>query len=69
MYVQARSQYHLAVLRVRRRRKEHQAEDLLVAAMEGDVELIIQMNNIKKGGNVGNIELPDTVAGQNGMEI
>ena len=68
MYVQARRQYHLAILRVRRRRKEHQAEELLVAAMEGDVELIKQMKIIKKGGNVGNSELPDTVAGAEGEQ-
>ena len=40
IYIKVRRQYHLAILRVKRRRKEHQAEELLVAAMEGDVELL-----------------------------
>ena len=68
VYVKARRQYHLAVLRVRRKRQEHQAEELLVAAMNGDVELIKQMKIIKRGRNAGNIELPDTVGGAVGEQ-
>ena len=63
IYTKVRRQYHLAVLRVKRRRKEHQAEELLVAAMEGDVELLKQMKMIKQGRNKANCELPDTVGG------
>ena len=58
----------MAVLRVKRKRKEHQAEELLVAAMQGDVELIKQMKIIKKGRNDGNSELPDTVGGAVGEQ-
>ena len=60
-YVEARRQYHHAVLRVKRNRKEHQAEVLLVAAMEGDVQLLKEMKSIKKGGSAANSELPDSV--------
>ena len=49
-YADARRQYHLAVLRVKRDRKKHQAETLLVAAMEGDTQLLQEMKTIKKGG-------------------
>ena len=56
------------MLRVKRRRKEHQAEELLVAAMEGDVELLKQMKIIKKGRNDANSELPDTVGGAVGEQ-
>ena len=68
MYVQARKQYHLAVLRVKRSRGKHQAEELLAAAMVGDVQLLEEMKNIRKGTNVGNSELPDIVAGAEGEE-
>ena len=68
VYIKARRQYHMAVLRVRRKRKEHQAEELLVAAMQGDVELIKQMKIIKKGRNDGNSELPDIVGGAVGEQ-
>ena len=63
-----RRKYHLAVLGVKRRRKEHQAEELLVAAMEVDVELLKQMKIIKKGSNAANSELPDTVGGAVGED-
>ena len=68
MYVEARRQYHHAVLRVRRKRDEHQAEELLVAAMEGDVQLLKEMKTIRKGRHAGNCELPDTVGGAVGEE-
>ena len=42
-YIEARRQYHYAVLRVKGKRSEHQAEQLLVAAMQGDVELLKEM--------------------------
>ena len=61
-----RGQYHHAVLRVKRNRKEHQAEVLLVAAMEGDVQLLKEMKTIKKGGSAANSELPDPVGGSVG---
>ena len=63
MYVEARKQYHHAVLSVRRKRDEHQAEELLVAAMEGDVQLLKEMKTIRKGRHAGNCELHDTVGG------
>ena len=68
VYAKVRRQYHLAVLRVKRRRKEHQAEELLVAAMEGDVALLKQMKIIKKGSSAANCELPDTVDGAVGED-
>ena len=68
MYVEARKQYHHAILRVRRKREEHQAEVLLVAAMEGDIQLLKEMKTIRKGRNAGNCELPDTVGGAVGEE-
>ena len=58
----ARRQYHYAVLRVKGKRSEHQAEQLLVAAMQGNVELLKEMKNIKKGKH-SNSELPDVVDG------
>ena len=67
-YIQARRQYHLAVLRVKRKRRHYQAEQLLVASMEGDVELIKQMKIIKKGIGDGNRELPDVVGGAEGEQ-
>ena len=66
MYVDARRQYHHAILRVKRNRKKHQAEELLVASMEGDVQLLRAMKTIRKGGNSAATELPDTVGGAEG---
>ena len=63
MYGEARKQYHHAVLRVRRKREEHQAEELLVAAMEGEVQLLKEMKNIRKGKHAGNCDLPEIVGG------
>ena len=68
MYVEARKQYHHAVLRVRRKRDDYQAEELLVAAMEGDVQLLKEMKTIRKGRHAGNCELPDIVGGAVGEE-
>ena len=62
-YGEARRQYHHAVLRVRRKREKHQAEELLVAAMEGDVQLLKEMKTIRKGRHGGTCDLPDTVGG------
>ena len=67
-YLEARRQYHHAVLRVKRMRKQHQAEELLVAAMQGDVQLLKEMKTIKKGRNSGNSELPDIVGGAEGEQ-
>ena len=67
-YVEARRQYHCAVLRVKRDRKRRQAEGLLAAAMEGDIKLIQEMKIIKKGGKACNTELPDTVGGSVGEQ-
>ena len=66
-YVEARKQYHHAVLRVKRSCKEHQARELLVAAMEGDVQLLKEMKTIKKG-KAANCELPDNVGGAEGEQ-
>ena len=68
MYVDARKQYHQSILSVRRRRHELQAEELLTAAMQGDVQLIKEMKKIKKGKNVECEELPDTVDGTVGEQ-
>ena len=68
MYVEARRQYHHAVLRVKRQRKEHQAEELLLAAMEGDIQLLKEMKKIKKGRSTGSSELADTVGGAVGEQ-
>ena len=67
-YTDARRQYHHAILRVRRQCEQHQAEELLTAAMEGDVHLLRAMKNIRKGGRTGAPELPDTVGGAAGEE-
>ena len=67
-YKEARKQYHYAVLRARRAREKHQAEQLLAAAMEGDIVLLKEMKSIKKGGNPANCDLPDTVGGADGEQ-
>ena len=41
----------------------HQAEELLVAAMEGEVQLLKEMKTIKQRVSVANSELPDSVGG------
>ena len=46
----------------------HQAEELLVAAMEGEVQLLKEMKTIKQGVGVANAELPDSVGGADGEE-
>ena len=68
MYLAARKQYHQAVLKVRRQREQHQAEELLVAAMEGDVQLLKEMKTIRKGKHGGSCELPDSVGGAVGED-
>ena len=68
MYAEARKQYHQAILRVKRNRKRYQAEELLAAAMEGDVKLLKEMKTIRKGRHAGNCELPNTVGGAEGEE-
>ena len=67
-YREARHQYHYAILRAKRSRKQHQAEGLLAAAMEGDCQLLKEMKAIKTGQNSINTELPDTVGGVDGEE-
>ena len=67
-YKEARRQYHYAILRAKRSRQQHQAEELLAAAMEGDVQLLQEMKAIKNGRNSGNTELPDTVGGVEGEQ-
>ena len=69
MYGEARKEYHQAVLRVRRNRQKYQAEELIRAAMEGDVQLLKEMRAIRKGKHSGNTELPDTVGGAVGSRI
>ena len=68
-YKEARRHYHYAVLRARRARRQHQAEELLVAALEGDVQLLKEMKSIKNGHNSGNSELPDSVGGVEGEQL
>ena len=54
-------------MRVKRDRKKHQAETLLVAAMEGDAQLLQEMKTIKKGGR-DKVEMTDSVAGCEGEQ-
>ena len=68
IYVSARKQYHSAVLMVKRRRREIQAQNLLVASMEGDIHLLKEMRAVKQGVNSGNRELPDNVNGEVGED-
>ena len=68
VYTDARREYHQAVLMVKRERKKHQAEELLVAAMEGDIHLLKAMKSIRRGKNAGNSELPDSVGGVMGEQ-
>ena len=56
------------MLRVKRRCKEHQARELLTAAMDRDVQLLKEMRKIKNGGNAGNSELPNSVGGAEGEQ-
>ena len=67
-YKEARRQYHYAVLRARHDRQQHQAEQLLAAAMQGDVQLLKEMKSIKNGRSQGNSDLPDTVGGAEGEQ-
>ena len=66
IYVKVRKEYHLAVLRAKRRRQEYQAEGLLIAALEGDISLMKEMKIIKKGYNNAVTELPEHVSGAYG---
>ena len=56
------------MLQVKKNRQNHQAEELLVAAMQGDLQLLEAMRNIKKGRGSGNMELPDAVGNAVGQE-
>ena len=67
-YSSARKLYHHAVLRVKRARKEYQAERLLVASMEGDAHLLKSIRAIKSGKSASINELPDTVGGAEGKQ-
>ena len=67
-YKEARRQYHYAVLRARRAQEHHQAEQLLAASMEGDVQLLKEMKAIRKGKKSGNSDLPDSVGGADGEQ-
>jgi hypothetical protein len=67
-YKEARRQYHYFILRARRSRKQHQTEELLVSAMEGESQLLKEMKAIKTGQNSVNIELPDSVGGVDGEQ-
>ena len=49
--------------RVKRNRKREQAEELLAAAMEGEVKFLKEMKTIRKCRHAGNCELPSTVGG------
>ena len=63
----SRNQYHYAVRRVRRSRNLQRAKRLFEASMQGDMELIKEMRNVKKGCKVG-AELPDNVGGADGED-
>ena len=55
-------------MKVKSRRKELQAQELLVASMQGEAELINQMKTIKMGTNAGNNELPHSVGDVEGEQ-
>ena len=61
----SRNQYHYAVRRVRRSRNLQRAKKLFEASLQGDMELIKEMRNVKRGCRVGD-ELPDNVGGVDG---
>ena len=65
--VRKRTQYHYAVRRLRRRADHVRAEKLFEASMLGDVNLLKEMRNIKRGRGVYE-ELPDSVEGATGEE-
>ena len=65
LYCRKRAQYHYAVRKAKANSKKHRAENLLIAALEGDTALLKEMKVVKKGGG-GPAELPDTVGGANG---
>ena len=63
-----RREYHYAVLRVKRAWGQHYAEELLAAAMDGDVWLLKKIKTIKRGQSSSNSELPDSVVGAKGEQ-
>ena len=65
--VKKRTQYHYAVRRLKRKSDLIQAGKLFEASMQGDINLLKEMKSVR-GGNVGQAELPETVAGGNGEE-
>ena len=65
--VRKRTQYHYAVRRLRRRADHVRAEKLFEASMLGDVNLLKEMRNIKRGRGVYE-ELQDSVEGATGEE-
>ena len=65
--VKKRTQYHYAVRRLKRKSDIIQAGKLFEASMQGDINLLKEMKSVR-GGNVGQAELPETVAGGNGEE-
>ena len=60
-YKEARHQYHYAILRLKRDRQKHLAENFICAAMQGDVELLKEMKRIKNGYPKDNIDLPTVI--------
>ena len=67
--VKTRSQYHYAVRRLKRQADLIRAKKMFVASMEGDLNLLKEMKNVK-GGKGSSTDLPDTVADANGeLEI
>ena len=68
MYVQTRRQFHYAVLRVKSRRKELQAEQSIAAALEGDARLLKEMKAIKEGNKNCDTNQADNVGGAVGEE-
>ena len=55
-------------MRAKREREQCQAEQLLAAAMENDINLLREMKSVKKGKSGGTCELPDTVGNANGEQ-
>ena len=66
--IASRREYHYAVLRVKRAWGQHHAEELLAAAMDGDVWLLKKMKTIKRGQSSAKSELPDSVVGAKGEQ-
>ena len=59
-YVLSRRQFHQAILKVKKYRNQLQAENLLGASLQGDINLLKEMKKIRQGKG-GSQDLPDIV--------